>query len=92
MGHNDKLILKFKLFQVVMVFFDTQVNLVTAMYDLSFASFHVTSNVTHLKTWKMSVTWVKHVTFNGALNFESTVNKYKAYLFRKLQKKIQPKP
>lgn len=33
-----------------MLFFDKQVNLVTAMYGLLFTSFHVTSNVTHLKT------------------------------------------
>lgn len=48
--HNERLISKFKPFQVATVFFDTEVNLLTARYGLPFTSFHITSNVTHLKT------------------------------------------
>lgn len=53
--HNERLISKFKPFQVATVFFDTEVNLLTARYGLPFTSFHITSNVTHLKTWKTPV-------------------------------------
>lgn len=48
--HNERLISKFKPFQVATAFFDTEVNLLTARYGLPFTCFHITSNVTHLKT------------------------------------------